>query len=448
MHLEHPCWAPEVRDAVNDLLDRFRDSGQYAVTDFDNTTSVFDIEHQLIIWQLRHMAFAMEPDRLAEVLAKDLVCSYSDWIGDIVTAYRHLWDTYGPFNGDMLSEEESERIMQDVWWREFSVKMRAMFSLVNSTERMSSVWILYWFTGMTERQVYDLALSSHLHYSRVPTVSRSEDSPAEIPSALGVVTARWTDGIRVTDSVVELWAALKDNGIGLWVCSASGSMQVKAAIDAFGLHDLCTGLYAMNLLVDEQGRYVPEYDRANGAFHRPVEGGWETYPQTSGAIPRQDGKVQAILDGPFKVHGHGPVAGFMDSTGDFDFCTVFDSMRLVVCYNRLLAPSDGGALISCLALYERDILGYGLASAMEKGDTLCVLQGRDENGLRSLLPQNGTLLLGADGSRVFHEETQDMMAEMKELDSSVRELIDRYGPVDGNGRGFLKEYRGYHSIMD
>lgn len=36
--------------------------GRYVVTDFDNTALIFDMEHQLLIWQLMKMAFAADPE--------------------------------------------------------------------------------------------------------------------------------------------------------------------------------------------------------------------------------------------------------------------------------------------------------------------------------------------------------------------------------------------------
>ena len=77
----------------------------------------------------------------------------------------------------------------------------------------------------------------------------------------------------------------------------------------------------------------------------------------------------------------------MDSSGDFNFCTEFDSLKFVICYNRANRKiTEGAGLIAVLAVYQKDTLGYNLKKANAAGDTYYVLQGRDENGLRTMRP--------------------------------------------------------------
>lgn len=60
MYLSDPGWSPDVRKAIDDLIDS-NPEGRYVVTDFDNTALIFDMEHQLLIWQIMKMAFAADP---------------------------------------------------------------------------------------------------------------------------------------------------------------------------------------------------------------------------------------------------------------------------------------------------------------------------------------------------------------------------------------------------
>lgn len=91
---------------------------------------------------------------------------------------------------------------------------------------------------MTPEQVYDLAYSSHLHYSKLPTERRCSSSVME-DTRLGIVECHWISGISITPSVLELWKVLSGHGFAIWACSASGAYAVMAAVDAFGLHDMC-----------------------------------------------------------------------------------------------------------------------------------------------------------------------------------------------------------------
>ena len=67
-------WNEEVKNAVNDLLDLYGSQGEtsesqfYAVFDFDNTCSIFDMEEQTVVYQLQTMAFEINPDEMKEIL--------------------------------------------------------------------------------------------------------------------------------------------------------------------------------------------------------------------------------------------------------------------------------------------------------------------------------------------------------------------------------------------
>lgn len=48
---------------------------------------------------------------------------------------------------------------------------------------------------------------------------------------------------------------------------------MQAAVDAFGLHGMCSGIYGMNLRTDAEGRYLPEFDD-RGSWYIATEDGW------------------------------------------------------------------------------------------------------------------------------------------------------------------------------
>lgn len=91
---------------------------------------------------------------------------------------------------------------------------------------------------MTQEQVYDLAYESHLHYAELPTERKRTSSVLE-DTKLGIVQCYWLSGTSMTRTVHELWEVLHQNGFAIWACSASGAYPVMAAVDAFGLHDMC-----------------------------------------------------------------------------------------------------------------------------------------------------------------------------------------------------------------
>ena len=473
-----------MKQAVNDFMDAYGktsasyvEGGSYVVFDFDNTCSIFDVEEQLAIHQLKTMTFAITPEKLPDVLAtgigqeeggmdKDLTDlgygkgSYNDWIADITTAYTYLYKEYGPFTAKGLDADAQAKIQADPQWLEFATKMRAMYSLVGDNESVSVSypWVLYWFTGMTEQEVYDLALASHKYYTTVETSKETWTTPEDIESKAGVVSYDWNSGTTVSENIKELWKTLAENGIDVWVCSASATDPIRAAVDAWGLHDYVTGVLAMTNKL-EDGVYVNEYDYETGCgWIKDSEGKWlrDTLPikaQTQGV-----GKVTAIVNAIApKYKGAGPLAGFMDSTGDYNFCTEFANLKLVICFNRAdRKVTDGGGVIAELAVYQRDTLGFDLAKANANGDTLYVLQGREENGLRGLRASDKTLRLGKSSEELFrNEDNQAQLQYMIDHSMTTEEIVNRFAvktnaDAEGNDLGFkygfVTEFAGYHNI--
>lgn len=207
---------------------------------------------------------------------------------------------------------------------------------------------------------------------------------------------------------------------------------------------------------DSSGKYIAEYDAENGCgFYANQDGSWPRMERPTKAQTQGTGKVTAIANAISPEYNNkGPIAGFMDSTGDFNFCTEFETLKLVVCFNRANRKvTDGGGLIAELAVYQKDTLGYDLEKANGSGDTLYVLQGRDENGKRTLRSSNSTILLGNEKETLF--KNADNFAQLQKMideKMTTKDILDRWslrsaGDENGFGFdiGFITEYAGYHS---
>ena len=480
LKLERDDWADDVKLALNDLLATYGKDGvtpaktPYVVFDFDNTSSIFDVEEQLAIYQLQVMAFAVNPQELRDVLLtglndtdKDLTDlgygkgSINDWVDDICSAYMVLWDKYGEFTAKGVPADRLDEMHADIQWQEFSAKMRTLYNLIYEVEssNVAYPWITYWFTGMTEDEIFDLATEAFDKYKDVETSVEVWTSPSDIESKTGIVSVEWTSGIQVSDNIRELWKALDENGIDVWVCSASCTGAIRAAIDTFGFHDYCKGMLAMTNKTDENGRYLAQYDMETGCGYYAGENGlWTRMPRPTKSQTQGKGKVTAIVNAIAPEYdNHGPLAGFMDSTGDFNFCTEFESLKLVVCINRANRKvTDGGGLIAEVAMYEKETLGYDLAKANNAGDTLYVLQGRDENGKRSFRNSNRTIRFGEKGETLFkNSDNEAQLQRMIDEKMTVSDILNTYAIRQDAGEngfdfntGFLDKYDGYHSIKE
>lgn len=461
IHIERGDWAEDVRQGINDFMETYAHSDNaYVVFDFDNTVSIFDIEVQLMVYQLQTMAFEISPEQLRSVLligVEDYETQLSDWINDAVNAYTYLVEHYTDGNGFHaagLNESQQAQIQSDPMWMEFATKMAKMYEKVDeyASTDASYLWILNWFSGMTWQEVYDLSTRSHRKYAAVPTSKVTWNGPTTVTSLVGPVDYTWTSGIQVSENIKELWKALKTNGIDIWVCSSSGMPQVLAAIDVFDLDNYCTGVMAMTMKLDENGRYLPEYDY-NGTAYLHYATGWTKDNIPIGSLTAGLGKVCAIDNVIRPRKGNqGPLAGFMDSSGDFNFCTEYSSLKMVVCFNRANREvTDGGGLVAEVAIYERDYLHWDIATANAKGETMYLLQGRDENGMRGFLASNATLRYGSTSEQLFaNENNQTQLNYFIENEMAVTDIFNTFSiytasSILGFPYGFLSSYNGYHS---
>lgn len=474
--LERDDWNDDVKDALNSLLDTYGKGGNdpadspYAVFDFDNTCSIFDIEEQTVVYQIQTMSFEIKPGEMRDILITGVpdiesdVSSYgyfsgslADLADDISSEYSALWDKYGPFTYKGISDEAVKAASNDPDWQDFSAKLFVMYDALDDicSSDVSYPWMTYLFAGMTDEELYDLSSRALSEYSGKETSEVTWVSPENYASKTGPVSYTWTSGVSVSENINELWRALDENGIDIWVCSASVTGVIRAAIDHFGLHDHCRGMLGMTDRTDSSGRFINEYDYENGCGYYAKENGWERMSRPTKTQTQGKGKVIAISNAIAPEYGgHGPIAGFMDSTGDFNFCSEFETLKLVVCFNRATrGVTEGGGLIAETAVYQKESLGYDLAKANAAGDTFYVLQGRDENGLRTLRNSNSTVRYGSGEEILFKgSENYSQLQHFKDEGLSTADILNSWSikkKAEANGlgfdTGFLDSYDGYHS---
>ena len=465
-YLSNTSFSPRTEQAINDFIAAYgKDApayrqNAYVVSDFDDTTSISDITYQCGIYQLQTMSFALDPDGLRAAISTYVDLNADDnaaWVDDIDAAYRQLYKTYGPFSAAGLDEAAQAKLQQDPQWAEFATKLQ-LFSLhVEDTLDYDTgcKWMLNLFSGMTEAEVYDLFKRSCVTYADKETEMVTWTSPEGVESKIGVVSCDIALGVSVTDDVRAMLEAYDANGIDVWICSGSHADGVRAAVDAFGLGDYVDGVIGMTQKL-EGGVYVPAYDYETGyAWVNKGGGAWERSEHAIRALPGREGKVVAIENALVPRYGTGPIAGFMDSGGDFNFCTEFDSMKMVICYNLTRKITDGAGLVAVVAVYQQDDLHYDFASADAAGDTLYLLQGRDENGKRSLRPSNQTVHLGETQEQLFaNEDNEKLLQYLEENGLTTKEAFDRFAVsrvaddpdnVLKLDYGQLDDYDGYHS---
>jgi phosphoserine phosphatase len=336
----------------------------YVVFDWDNTSVFLDIEEASLIYQLENLVFGAAPAQLEVALRKnipkkDFLPAYNNAAGqavnidrvvpDIVASYTWLYQNYKGLKGD----QSLAVVAMSPHYGAFITKVRYLYEAIGDTFDHDTAypWVTYLFVGMTEAQVRKLTADTVAWQLKEPVAKVKWTSPAALPGRAGVVSVSWKNGLRLQPEMQQLYAAFRNAGFDVWVCSASFVDVIKeiSSNPAFGYNNPPERVLAMELERDAKGVIQPEFRRG--------------YDQTQGP-----GKTKNIRRFLVSRYGYGPsfVAG--DSEGDQNMMADFADTKKVLIVNRLRDAKTDIGKFSALA-----VQNHG------KADTRYLLQGRDDN---------------------------------------------------------------------
>ena len=382
-------WSENTYSALNTLIKENSINSEnydirstpYAVFDFDNTTAMNDIQEALLIYQLENLIFKVTPEQLGEVLRTEVPKdNFSDEFknskgeslnidieaDDCVTSYTWLYNNYKGLGGK--GTKSLAEVKKSPEYKDFTTKIRYLYDAIGGTfsPDISYPWVTYLFTGMNSSEVQDLAEKSNDYWFKQNKYGKvTWTSPKEKPGKAGVVSVTYKTGLRIMPEMIDLYNILMNNGIDVYVCSASfiDVIMVSATNTKYGLNVKPSNVFAMQLKTDSNGRYINQYDYNN-------------YFQTQGA-----GKTKTIDKFIRPSHGgKGPILVAGDSDGDYNMLSDYKDLKLGLIINRVK-----GGPIGKLSKQAADTFG--------KGNAIYYLQGRNENtGL--FISTEKTILLG------------------------------------------------------
>ncbi|MGJ7579402.1 haloacid dehalogenase-like hydrolase [Variovorax sp. RHLX14] len=336
----------------------------YVVFDWDNTSIFLDIEEAALIYQLENLQFGATPTQLETALRRNIPktnflpgnnnaagqpVSIDRIAPDIVASYTWLRSNYIGFGGTQTLEQ----VRQSPHYTAFITKVRYLYEAIGDTFDHDTAypWVTYLFAGMTEAQVRKLTAETVRWQLAQPIAKVKWTSPASLPGEAGVVSVSWKNGLRLQPEMQALYAAFRNAGFDVWVCSASFVDVIReiSSNPAFGYNNPPERVLAMELERDAKGVIQPEYRRG--------------YDQTQGP-----GKTKNIRRFLVTKYGYGPsfIAG--DSEGDQNMMADFADTKKVLIVNRLRDPKTDIGKFSALAVQN-----------YRKPDTRYLLQGRDDN---------------------------------------------------------------------
>lgn len=357
----------------------------YAVFDWDNTSVFLDVEEATIVYQLAELRFGATPRQLDEAIRRDVPLSnfgaeYNNAAGqpvnvaavadDIKDSYAWLYAHYEGLGGD----QSLETVRQSPHYSNFITKMRYLYEAIDGTFHapVSYPWITYFFTGLSPEEVRDLTHDAICSEMETPIGQVTWTSPDELKGRAGVVSVTYRCGLRLIPEMQQLYAALRDEGFEVWVCSASLREVIEAvsADPEFGYENPVDHVIGMEVEHDAEGRLLA----------LPRIG----YEQTFGP-----GKTHAIRRRLVARYGYGPALIGGDSEGDQNMMADFSDTRKVLIINRLRPAST--------------LLGAHCRKAAEtyrQPNPRFLLQGRDEN-LGRFVPSQLNIPLGSNQGRLL-----------------------------------------------
>jgi phosphoserine phosphatase len=357
----------------------------YVVLDWDQTCAFLDVEEALLHYQLSHLKFKMTKEQFSGLLLNSINGITSVSIDDenqslaainqdLITDYNFIFDNYSGLNGTMTSEE----IQSTPHYQDFIVKLPLLYAGYCDTPGIGAAygypWVLYLLTGYTIEEVKVLAkeaISFELG-NRLGKVTIA--SPSGFTTNAGVLSYTYRTGLRILPEMQNLIATFKENGIEVFIVSASYKpvVEVFSGLKSFGYNVPAENVIAMELATDNAGVILSQY-----------KDGW--------VKTLRQGKVEAINQVIKTGLGRtwDPLFSAGDSDGDYEMLTAFPDMKLALIWNRVKGGDIGK--ISKQAVEE-----------MNNPSPRFILQGRNEN-TGMAIPFSETILFGSTEARLLHE---------------------------------------------
>ena len=345
-------WYPTTFDGLNQLIERHRgEKDAYAVFDCDNTTVIGDVSQAYQIAMLEELHFAFGPERMVEVMLKDVpdanrpllpgrpTFTAANLAADLADHYREL----------LAKKEAGSPYLGTALFAAFAAKYQRLYHglIAAFGTKMAYPWIGYALTGYTREEIARFechAVRKEMALGRI--FQQRFEATDVFAGRAGACSAEYTRGLAIPPENVALFAALRSAGIVPHIVSASNRELLLAVFASkefgFDLPESC--VYGYSFKHDEKGRVLPEH----------TDDRW---------MPQKEGKVDLIRRELMpRFGGREPILVGGDSMGDYNMLTAFRKM-------------DRGLIFNHRSLRD-DPLGELVRAALKCGSRY-LLQGRD-----------------------------------------------------------------------
>ncbi|MFZ4463979.1 MAG: hypothetical protein ACOYN5_09025 [Bacteroidales bacterium] len=348
----------------------------YVVLDWDQTCAHFDVEEAVMRFQLFHLRFKLTKEQFAGLFKDEIQgitrfpadyydLNLADINQDIKNEYNYLYDNYIGPDGTLSFEE----IQMTPQYKDFIVKIPVLYEGYCVTPGIEAdyayPWVLFLLAGHTMDEVKVLANEAIAYELGNQLSKQILNSPAGFQTIAGNVSYSYKTGLRVFPEMQNLISTFKDQGIEVFIVSASYKpvVEVFSGIGTYGYNVREQNVIAMELAIDGEGKILPEY-----------KAGW--------IKTQRQGKVDAINMVIKSGLGKNwdPIFSAADSDGDYEMSTMFPDMKLSLIWNRVKGGDIGKLCKQAVEEMNSEYPRY-------------ILQGRNEN-TGTALPGPESILLG------------------------------------------------------
>lgn len=328
-NLDTGRWIPENREVLSKFIDENKNQGNYVIFDWDYTSIYQDTQENLFRYQIENLKFKMTPEEFAKAIRKNIPLdnfdkNYTNVNGeelniekiseDLDKRYEYLYKNY--IKNQKISLED---IRSTEEFKDFRGKLAFLYEAIGGSfsHDISYPWVLYLFHGMTRSEVQELSKEANDFGIGNKLGEYTLESSDVLLGKAGKISRKYKSGLRTQPEIANLFHEFKNNGIKVYIVSASlqDVVQVFATNKSYGYNLEEENVYGMRLEMNGD-KYIAEYKKG--------------YPQT-----QTKGKVLVINEYIKKQHnGKDPILVAGDSSGDKNMLTEFPRTKLILLMKR------------------------------------------------------------------------------------------------------------------
>ncbi|WP_436629296.1 haloacid dehalogenase-like hydrolase [Fusobacterium gastrosuis] len=328
-NLDEGRWVPQNREILSKLIDENKNKDNYVVFDWDYTSIYQDTQENLFRYQIDNLKFKMTPEEFSKAIRIDIPLDdfdkdYSNINGEAINITKignDLDKTYTFIYENYLKDQKMtlDEIKATEEFKDFRGKLAFLYEAIGGSfsHDVSYPWVLYLFHGMTRQEVKALAKEANDFGIGNKLESYTIESSDILIGEAGKVSYKYKSGLRTQPEIANLFHELRDNGIKVYVVSASlqDIVQVFANDRSYGYNLDEENVYGMRLEMNGD-KYTYNYKKG--------------YPQT-----QTKGKVE-IINKYIKPRHNGkePILVAGDSSGDYNMLTEFKEIKVLLLMKR------------------------------------------------------------------------------------------------------------------